>query len=104
MREIIPDLDRWTSEGERVAVATVVKTSGSTPRPAGAKMAITATGKVAGSVSGGCLESAIFEEAQEVLKTGQPKLIHYGITDDMAFEVGLSCGGQVDVFVEPLNW
>jgi xanthine/CO dehydrogenase XdhC/CoxF family maturation factor len=104
MREIIPDLDRWASEGESVAVATVVKTTGSTPRPTGAKMAITASGKVAGSVSGGCLESAIFEEAQEVLKTGQPKLIHYGITDDMAFEVGLSCGGQVDVFVEPLTW
>ena len=67
-------------------------------------MAITASGKVAGSVSGGCLESAIFEEAQEVLRTGSPRLLHYGITDDMAFEVGLSCGGQVDVFVEPLTW
>jgi xanthine/CO dehydrogenase XdhC/CoxF family maturation factor len=104
MKEIVQDVDAWRAAGEAVAVATVVRTAGSTPRPVGAKMAITASGKISGSVSGGCLESAIFEEAQEVLQRGEPKLIHYGITDDMAFEVGLSCGGEVDVFVEPLTW
>lgn len=67
-------------------------------------MGLTPSGKIAGSVSGGCLESAVYEEAMQVLETGQPKLIHYGITDEMAFEVGLSCGGQVDVFVEPFDW
>ncbi len=104
MQDIITELDRWTEEGEQVAIATVVRTSGSTPRPKGAKMAITATGKIAGSVSGGCLEGAVFEEAQEVLRGGAPRLVHYGISDDMAFDVGLSCGGEVDIFVEQLNW
>ena len=104
MKELLPDVDRWRADGESIAIATVVKTAGSTPRPVGAKMAITASGKVSGSVSGGCLESAIFEEAQDVLSRQRPRLIHYGISDDMAFEVGLSCGGEVDVFVEPLNW
>jgi len=104
MNDILADLDGWRSEGQAVALATVVKTAGSTPRPKGAKMAISASGKVAGSVSGGCLEAAVYEEAMEVLRTGRPKLVHYGITDDMAFEVGLSCGGQVDIFVEPMTW
>jgi xanthine/CO dehydrogenase XdhC/CoxF family maturation factor len=104
MNEILPDLDRWRREGEPIAVATVVRTWGSTPRPKGAKMAISGSGKVSGSVSGGCLEGAVYEEAMEVLRTGRPKLVHYGISDEMAFEVGLSCGGQVDIFVEPLTW
>ncbi|HCG03127.1 MAG TPA: xanthine dehydrogenase [Chloroflexi bacterium] len=104
MREILADVDSWRIQGEAIALATVVRTKGSTPRPAGAKMAVTASGKVSGSVSGGCLESAIFEEAQGVLSTRSPKLVHYGITDEMAFEVGLSCGGEVDVFIEPLTW
>lgn len=104
MQDILAELDLWTEEGEQVAIATVVRTSGSTPRPKGAKMAITATGKIAGSVSGGCLEGAVFEEAQEVLRGGAPRLVHYGISDDMAFDVGLSCGGEVDIFVEQLNW
>jgi len=104
MQDILVELDRWTEEGERVAIATVVRTAGSTPRPKGAKMAITATGKIAGSVSGGCLEGAVFEEAQDVLRGGAPRLLHYGISDDMAFDVGLSCGGEVDIFVERLNW
>jgi xanthine/CO dehydrogenase XdhC/CoxF family maturation factor len=104
MNELLRDLDKWQSEGEAVALATVVRTSGSTPRPTGAKMAISASGNVAGSVSGGCLEGAVYEEAMEVLRTGRPKLIHYGISDEMAFEVGLSCGGEVDIFVEPLAW
>jgi xanthine/CO dehydrogenase XdhC/CoxF family maturation factor len=104
MYEILPDVDKWRQQGEAVAVATVVGTKGSTPRPKGAKMAVTGSGKVSGSVSGGCLESAVYEEAMEVLRTGHPSLVHYGISDEMAFEVGLSCGGEVDIFVEPLNW
>jgi xanthine/CO dehydrogenase XdhC/CoxF family maturation factor len=104
VKEILSDVDSWLESGERVAVATVVRTSGSTPRPKGAAMAITASGKVSGSVSGGCLESDIYEQAQEVLASNKPKLVHYGISDEMAFEVGLSCGGLVDIFVEPLTW
>lgn len=104
MRDVLPDIDKWLRDGEQVALATVVRTSGSTPRPAGAKMAVTASGKVAGSVSGGCLEADVFEEAVGVLDTRQPRLLHYGISDEMAFTVGLSCGGQVDVFVEPIPW
>lgn len=104
MKDVIPQIDTWRVEGERVAVATVVKTEGSTPRPVGTAMAITESGRVAGSVSGGCLEGAVFEEAMQVLASGRPSLKRYGISDEMAFEVGLSCGGQVEIFVEPLNW
>lgn len=104
MREVLPDIDSWRREGESIALATVVRTSGSTPRPKGAKMAVTSSGKVSGSISGGCLEGAVFEEAIGVLQSGIPRLLHYGISDEMAFEVGLSCGGEVDVFVEPLDW
>jgi xanthine/CO dehydrogenase XdhC/CoxF family maturation factor len=104
LRDILPDLEIWRKDSEQIALATVVKTSGSTPRPKGAKMAVTGSGKVTGSVSGGCLEAAVFEEAMLVLESGHPKLMHYGITDEMAFEVGLSCGGEVDIFIEPLDW
>jgi xanthine dehydrogenase accessory factor len=104
MKDILPDVDTWKQENEAIAVATVVRTSGSTPRPKGAKMAMTPSGKIAGSVSGGCLESAVFEEAMQVLESGRPKLLHYGISDEMAWNVGLSCGGEVDIFVEPLVW
>jgi len=102
MRDIIDEIEQFLADGERVAVATVVKTEGSVPRPAGASMAITAGGKVAGSVSGGCLEAAVFEEGMEVLETGVPKLVHFGITEEMAWNVGLSCGGEVDIFIEPI--
>lgn len=104
MQDILEELDTWRADGEQVALATVVRTSGSTPRPKGAKMAMTPSGKIAGSVSGGCLEGAVYEEAMEILRTGQPRLIHYGISDDLAFDVGLSCGGEVDVFIEVLDW
>lgn len=104
MREILTELDQWRQGEEPIALATVVRTAGSTPRPTGAKMAMTPSGKIAGSVSGGCLEGAVYEEAMEVLETGKPKLLHYGISDEMAWNVGLSCGGEVDIFVEPLTW
>ena len=102
MKELFPEIDAWHAAGNRVAVATVVKVEGSAPRPIGAAMAVSSAGDLAGSVSGGCVETAVFEEAQEVLRTGQPKLIRYGITDEMAWDVGLACGGTIEVFVEPL--
>ena len=103
MREFLPEVDIWRANGERVAIATVVKVEGSAPRPVGATMAVSSGGELAGSVSGGCVETAVFEEAQEVLKTGTPKLLRYGITDEMAWDVGLACGGTIEVFVEPVT-
>jgi xanthine/CO dehydrogenase XdhC/CoxF family maturation factor len=104
MKDILPEIEAWRQDDEPIAVATVVRTAGSTPRPKGAKMAMTPSGRIAGSVSGGCLEAAVYEEAMEALRTGQPRLVHYGISDEMAWDVGLSCGGEVDIFVEPLDW
>ena len=103
MKDVLPEIDAWRAAGDRVAVATVVKVEGSAPRPVGARMAVSSAGELAGSVSGGCVESAVFEEAQEVLTTGTPKLLRYGITDEMAWDVGLACGGTIEVFVEPLD-
>ncbi len=102
MRDILPDLDRWRGEGRTIALATVVATYGSAPRPLGSKMAVSSAGEVAGSVSGGCIEGAVFEEAQGVLASGEPRLLQFGITREMAWEVGLACGGEVEVFVERL--
>lgn len=103
VKDLMHDIDTWRSSGERVALATVVKVEGSAPRPVGATMAISDAGNLAGSVSGGCVETAVFEEAQDVLATGKPKLIRYGITDEMAWDVGLACGGTIEVYVEPLD-
>jgi xanthine/CO dehydrogenase XdhC/CoxF family maturation factor len=102
MRDVLEYIDEWTAEGEDVAVATVVAASGSTPRPVGAKLVVTRSGRMQGSVSGGCVEGAVFETAMEVLDTGIPRLVSYGISDEMGWEVGLSCGGQIEVFVEPV--
>lgn len=101
MLELLPDLDTWTADGAAVAIATVVKVWGSAPRPLGAKMLVASDGRMAGSVSGGCVEGAVFEEAQEVLKDGRSKLVSYGVDDDTAWSVGLSCGGRIDIFIEP---
>jgi xanthine dehydrogenase accessory factor len=102
MRDILPDVERWLSEGKTVAVATIIKTWGSAPRTVGSKMAVCSDGAMAGSVSGGCVESAVVQEALGVLKAGKPKRLHYGVTDETAWEVGLACGGQIDLWVEPL--
>lgn len=83
-----------------MALATVVKTGGSTPRPLGAKMIVNSRGEFAGSVSGGCVEGAVIEQAQSVMKSGKPKLVKYGIADETAWDIGLSCGGMIEVFVE----
>jgi xanthine dehydrogenase accessory factor len=102
VREVLAELNQWTQEGEEVALATVVETWGSSPRPLGSKMLVTRSGKMAGSVSNGCIEGAVFQEAQDVLKSGKPKLAAFGVTDDVAFEVGLACGGHIEVFIQPL--
>ncbi len=92
----------WQAAGEQVAVATVTETWGSSPRPAGSRMAVTKSGKMAGSVSGGCIEGAVAEAALQTLASGRPALLDFGVTNEMAWEVGLACGGKVKVFVEPL--
>jgi xanthine dehydrogenase accessory factor len=102
MREVLDELNQWTREGEDIALATVVETWGSSPRPLGSKMLVTRSGKMAGSVSNGCIEGAVFEEAQEVLKSGKAKIAAFGVADDVAFEVGLACGGHIEVFIQPL--
>lgn len=104
MKDILPTLEAWHANGEEIALATVVRTVGSSPRPVGAKMAITASQQMVGSVSGGCVEGAVSEEALEVLRTGKPRLLIFGIADEEAWAVGLSCGGTIEVFVEPLVW
>ena len=103
VKELLQDIDQWHANGSKVAIATVVKVEGSAPRPVGAAMAVSSAGDLAGSVSGGCVETAVFDEAQEVIKSGHPKLIRYGITDEMAWDVGLACGGTIEVFVEPVS-
>jgi xanthine dehydrogenase accessory factor len=100
VKEILPEVDRWREEGEQVVVATVVATRRSAPRPVGTSLAVSESGKMCGSVSGGCVESDVFENAMEVLQSGEPKLLTYGISDDLAWSVGLPCGGEIDVFVE----
>jgi xanthine dehydrogenase accessory factor len=102
MRDVLSDIERWRAEGRHVAIATVVQTWGSAPRQPGAKMALTAEGGISGSVSGGCVENAVFDAGKEILKTGKPRLLHFGVSDDTAWAVGLACGGTIDVFVEPL--
>ena len=102
MREVLDELNEWTHAGEEVALATVVETWGSSPRPLGSKMIVTRSGKMAGSVSNGCIEGAVFDEAQKVLKSGRPTVAAFGVADDVAFDVGLACGGHIEVFIQPL--
>jgi xanthine/CO dehydrogenase XdhC/CoxF family maturation factor len=103
MRDVLPDIKRWRANGEKVALATVVKAIGSSPRRNGAKMAVSESGAMTGSVSGGCVEADVVLHALEVLESGKPRLIQYGISDEQAFEVGLACGGMIDVYIEPLE-
>ena len=103
MKEIVDEVERWRARGEQIAIATVVATRKSAPRPVGAKFAVSASGRMCGSVSGGCVENDVFEHARQVLETGTPQLLTYGISDDDALEVGLPCGGEIDVFVERLD-
>lgn len=103
MKDVLPAIEQWRARGEQVAIATVVKTLGSAPRGIGAKMAVSSGGSMAGSVSGGCIEGAVFDACQEALATGTARLLHFGVADDDAWDVGLACGGMIDVFVEPLG-
>ncbi len=101
--DILATAAAWKAAGEQVAIATVVETWGSSPRPAGSRLAVTASGKLTGSVSGGCIEGAVADAAKQAMASGQPQLLDFGVSDERAWEVGLSCGGKVKVFVEPLS-
>ena len=90
----------WRSAGEQVAVATVTETWGSSPRPAGSQMVVTKSGKMAGSVSGGCIEGAVADAAMRTIDTGTPQLLDFGVSNERAWEVGLACGGKIQIFVE----
>lgn len=111
MADIVPGADddvlaaaaRWKSEGRDVALATVVTTWGSSPRPVGSQLAVDGEGHFVGSVSAGCVETAVVEAAGEVIREGKPKLLDFGIADDQAWEVGLSCGGKIEIFVEKVD-
>jgi xanthine dehydrogenase accessory factor len=100
MRDVVEDVTAWIGRGDRVAIATVVAVKRSAPRPPGAKLAVNEHGEVSGAVSGGCVEGAVVEAATEVLRGAEPKLLHFGIADAEAWDVGLPCGGEIDVFVE----
>lgn len=103
MRDILPDIEGWIKAGKQIALATVVQTWGSAPRRAGARLAVTSDGQFSGSVSGGCVENAVIEAALASIKTSRPRLLQFGVTDETAWEVGLSCGGSLDIFVQPLD-
>jgi len=105
VREILGDIDRWRSQNKRIAVARVIDIEGSGPRDPGAAMAVNEDGEVCGSVSGGCVEGAVVTEALEILQSNsQGRLVKIGYSDDEAFAVGLTCGGVVHLFIQPLNW
>jgi xanthine/CO dehydrogenase XdhC/CoxF family maturation factor len=101
--EILEQAARWRAEGRGVALATVVSTWGSSPRPAGSHLAVDHDGAMVGSVSGGCIEGAVVLEAQDAIKTGRPRLLDFGVSDEDAWAVGLACGGRVQVYVEPVE-
>jgi xanthine dehydrogenase accessory factor len=100
MKDVIADVDRWVARGDDVALATVIDVKRSAPRPPGAKMAVNSRGEVSGAVSGGCVEGAVVAVAEDVLKGGDARLLHFGIADSEAWDVGLPCGGEIGVFVE----
>ena len=103
MLDILDTVNRWLQEGQKVALATVVQTWGSAPRGVGSKMAVTQDMALVGSVSGGCVEGAVVENALEGLEDGRPRMLTFGVSDDEAWDVGLTCGGKISVFVEALD-
>src|SRR5262249_57822403 len=103
LREVLPTWERWTREGTRAAMASGVRVERSAPRGPGAVLAVSETGEVSGSVTGGCVEPAVIQQAEEVLAGGGPRLLTYGISDEEGFEVGLACGGTVHILVEPVD-
>lgn len=104
MKEVLDQVEGWVADGKKVALATLIATERSAPRDPGAVLAISEDGQVLGSVSGGCVEPGVIEEAMGVIETGTPKRLTYGITDEEACAVGLTCGGTVHLFVERLDW
>jgi xanthine dehydrogenase accessory factor len=104
MDEVLEQVQNWITMGKKVALATVIATERSTPRDPGAALAVNEDGEVVGSVSGGCVEASVVTEALEVLKTSVPKRLSYGIAEDDAFSIGLTCGGTIHLFVESVRW
>ena len=102
MRDVMNAIHRWRGEGKKMALATVVSAAGSAPRREGAKLVVSSDGEMVGSVSGGCVESDVMIQALDVIEEGRPRLLRYAITDDMVWEVGLACGGSIEVFLERL--
>ena len=100
MKDVLEEVDAWVAKGEKVALATVIDVKRSAPRPPGAKMAISEHGEISGAVSGGCVEGAVVEVAEQVLNGAEPQLLHFGIADEEAWDVGLPCGGEISVWVE----
>lgn len=103
LEDILGQAAQWRAAGKQVALATVVSTWGSSPRPTGSQLAVDADGNFVGSVSGGCIEGAVIKEAQSAIATGRPKLLDFGVTNEQAWEVGLACGGKIQVFVEKVE-
>ena len=101
MEDILPSLKEWQTQGEEIALATVIRVERSAPRPPGARLGVTRGGRMVGSVSGGCVESDVIERAMQTLDSGKPVVASYGIADELGFQVGLSCGGSIDVLIEP---
>ncbi|MFN5651337.1 MAG: XdhC family protein [Actinomycetes bacterium] len=105
MRDLLDDIDRWRNQGKRIAIARVVDTQGSGPRETGAAMAVNEDGEVIGSVSGGCVEGAVVSEALAILAgENESRVVTFGYSDDEAFAVGLTCGGIIHLFIQPLEW
>ena len=104
MKEIVKDIRRWQKQDKKIALARVIDLDGSGPRLPGAAMAVTEEGEVSGSVSGGCVEGAVVLEALEVIKNNTRHIVSFGYSDEEAFSVGLTCGGTVHLFIEPLDW
>ena len=103
LEDILGQAAQWRANGKDVALATVVSTWGSSPRPTGSQLAVDKDGNFIGSVSGGCIEGAVIKEAQSAIATGRPKLLEFGVSNEQAWEVGLACGGKIQVFVEKLE-
>jgi xanthine/CO dehydrogenase XdhC/CoxF family maturation factor len=101
--DILGQAAQWRTAGKDVAIATVVSTWGSSPRPTGSQLAVDRDGNFIGSVSGGCIEGAVIKEAQDAIASGRPRLLEFGVTNEQAWEVGLACGGRIQVFVEKLE-
>ncbi len=101
--DIMAAAAQWLQEGRRVALATVISTWGSAPCPSGSMLAADENSRFAGSVSGGCVESAVIDAAREVMDSGRPRMLEFGVTDEKAWEVGLACGGRIKVYVEPME-